>query len=277
MTSRKIWRGLSLLTGSVFGLGVAALPAQAPSATIRGVVLLMGARTPIEGARITLIGTEYSRTTDAKGAFQFSEVRPGKYVIQAAAIGYSTMAAPIELKEAQQLELEFEAEAESVELPEITVEAEGNHGHADFNRRRVEGRGRYLTREDIERRNPGTLPDVFRAVAGVRVDCRNLMVCSVRMARAARCNPAFFMDGVPTDPAVVYLTPVGEIEGIEIYNGPSETPPELESYQARCGVIVLWTKSPPPRRPKKPKKPPTVDTLPDSLRVQSGAGKGPPF
>jgi hypothetical protein len=68
------------------------------------------------------------------------------------------------------------------------------------------------------------------------------------------------MDGIPTDPAVLWLTPVGEIEGIEVYSGPAETPPELESAQARCGVIAIWTRPPPPRRPKEKKPKPAADS-----------------
>ena len=55
-----------------------------------------------------------------------------------------------------------------------------------------------------------------------------------------------------------------EVEGLEVYTGPAETPPELESAQARCGVVVIWTRTPPPRRPKekKPKKPPAEAPAP---------------
>ncbi|MEO8449643.1 MAG: hypothetical protein ABI647_07630, partial [Gemmatimonadota bacterium] len=103
---------------------------------------------------------------------------------------------------------------------------------------------------------PGSVPDMMRAIAGLRVECRNAVQCSVRMARSPRgCNPAYFMDGIPSDPAIVWLTPVHEIEGIEVYSGPSETPPELESAQARCGVIVIWTRTPPPRQKKSRPRP----------------------
>ena len=109
----------------------------------------------------------------------------------------------------------------------------------------------------MEERQTATIPDALRMVAGVRIECRGSNVCVARMARASRgCSPAYFMDGIPADPAVVWLTPVSQIEGIEVYSGPAETPPELESGQARCGVIALWTRPPPPRRPKEKKPKP---------------------
>jgi hypothetical protein len=150
----------------------------------------------------------------------------------------------------------------------------------DWLRRKSEGRGRYITKEDIAARQSATLPDALRGLAGVRIECRTSIVCQVRMARSPRnCGPGYFMDGIPTDPAAVYLTPVNEIEGIEVYSGPSETPPELEGVASRCGVIVLWTRTPPPRRPKekkpkKPKEPPKE--VPDTAKADTVAHQPAP-
>ena len=237
--------------------------AQPRSAAIRGVIKNIQTKTPLEGARISLVGTQYSATSDARGEFRFVDLDPGRYLIQASAIGYAAMTSPLMLKESETLDVEFEADPEAVNLPELTVEEQANYGPADWIRRKSEGRGRYITRKYIEDRQAATVPDALRMIPGLRIECRGSQVCVARMARASRgCSPAFFMDGTPTDPAVLWLTPIGEIEGIEVYSGPSETPPELESAQARCGVIALWTRPPPPRRPreKKPKPKPPADS-----------------
>lgn len=229
------------------------LDAQQSKGTIRGVVMVSKERRPIEGARINLVGMDAVTVTDARGTFLFEDLIPGRYVIQASAIGFTQLTSPVVLRSSQTLNIEFLADAEAVELPEVSVREMANNGPVDWIRRKAEGRGRYISRADIESRNAATVPDMMRMLAGVRVECRNAVQCSVRMARSPRgCNPAFFMDGIPSDPAIVWLTPVGEIEGIEVYSGPAETPPELESAQARCGVIAIWTRSPPPRRPKQP-------------------------
>ena len=246
-------------------LGVAPLgllSAQARSAAIRGVIKNVQVGLPLEGARINLVGTPFSTTSDARGQFRFVDLDPGQYVIQASAIGFATMSSPLLLKESETLEVEFEANPEAVNLPELTVEERANHGPADWLRRKSEGRGRYITRQYIEDRRASTVPDALRMVPGLRIECRGSQICVARMARAPRgCSPAYFMDGIPTDPAVLWLTPVGEIEGIEVYSGPAETPPELESAQARCGVIAIWTRPPPPRRPKEKKAKPPADSV----------------
>jgi hypothetical protein len=33
-----------------------------------------------------------------------------------------------------------------------------------------------------------------------------------------------------------------EVEAIEAYDGPAVLPPEFGGYDARCGVLVIWTR-----------------------------------
>ena len=62
------------------------------------------------------------------------------------------------------------------------------------------------------------------------------------------------MDGIPVDETVVWLQPPRDLDGVEVYSGPAEMPPELNRFSS-CGAIVLWTRQPPPyvKKPKKPK------------------------
>ena len=248
-----------MLTGSPARPGLAALlgllalcsPLAAQRlGTITGVVTTGGEKAiGVEGARVTLIGTALVVVTNAKGEFAFHGVTPGKYVIQASAIGYTTLTSPIDVKALETLEVAFETEASSFRLPDLQVEEEPNI-HPEFLRRKTEGRGRYFSREEIEKRNANTVGDLLRLVPGMRIDCRGVM-CRASVARAAvrGCQPSFWMDGIPTDPSVVWLQPPKDLDGIEVYSGPSETPPELERNSS-CGAIVLWTRRPP--RARKP-------------------------
>jgi hypothetical protein len=251
---------LALLAG---GLPAAAAEGQDGLSIIKGVVKVNRTGLPIEGARVVLVGTAFAVATDVRGEFEFPALVPGRYVVRATAIGYVTVSSPVELRSRQTMDLEFLTEAEAARLPDVTVEERAEHGPVDWLRRKEEGRGRYITRADLERRRAATLPDALRLVPGVRVECLGNQRCYIRLTRAPRgCNPAFFMDGIPSDPAIAWLTPVHEVEGIEIYSGPADTPPELESQQARCGVVVVWTRTPPPRQPRQPRlKPPVYDSL----------------
>lgn len=233
----------------------AVVVSQARSSVIRGVIVSGESRRPIEGARIALIGTTHAVTTDVRGAFSFGDLEAGRYVIQAVAIGFTTLSSPLMLKERETLDVQFEAIAQAVNLPELRVSEEANHGPADWLRRKSEGQGRYITRAQIEERRAASIGDALRMVPGVRIECRGAMICAARMARSPRgCGPGYFMDGIPADAAVLWMTPVQEIEGIEVYSGPSQTPPELEGGRTRCGAIALWTRPPPPRQPKEKKQ-----------------------
>jgi hypothetical protein len=208
----------------------------------------------LEGARVLLIGTELVVVTNSKGEFAFHGITPGKYVIQASAIGFGTLTSPIDVKPMETVEVRFEADAESFRLPDLEV-AERPNLPADFVRRSQEGRGRYFSRAEIEKRSPQTVADLLRTVAGMRVDCRGI-VCRAVFSRAPRgCQPTYWMDGIPADPALVWLQPPRDLDGVEVYSGPSSTPPELDRG-SNCGAIVLWTRTPPPWVKKvKPPKP----------------------
>jgi hypothetical protein len=235
-----------------------ALPALCPPldaqrlGSITGTVRTAERGPGLEGARVLLIGTKLVVITNRRGEFEFHGITPGKYVIQASAIGYTTLTSSIDVKPLETVEVQFETGAETFKLPDLEVEEKPNLP-ADFLRRSREGRGRYFSRAEIEKRNPQTVGDLLRMVPGMRVECRGI-VCRAVLARAPRgCQPTFWMDGIPADPAMVWLQPPRDLDGIEVYSGPSQTPPELERGSS-CGAIVLWTRTP-PRWVKKEKAP----------------------
>jgi len=232
------------------------------SGSITGVVRAAARGPVLEGARVILVGTTLSVITSKRGEFVFNGLIPGKYVIQASAIGYATLSSEIEVKSKETLEVEFETEPEGVKLPDLTV-AEKPNLPPEFVRRSESGGGRYMSRADIERRNANSLGDLLRTVPGLRVSCATFP-CRIQMMRASRnCPLAYWLDGTPVDAGMVLVQPPRDLDGVEIYSGVSETPPEL--YQINtCGALAVWTRTPPKvtRKPKAP-KPVAVDTTAD--------------
>jgi hypothetical protein len=215
---------------------------------IRGTVVRASDRQPVTGAKVSLDGTEHALTTDVKGKFKFPKVAAGQYIIRAEVEGFPVATSTLLIAKGDRLDVEFQVGAtDAVTLPELAVtEAAPTRISpiAEFNRRATSGNGRYITREMIEKRKAATLMDVMRAVPGVRIECpRHERICRIRMARAPRnCGPGYFMDGIPTDPSVLFLTNPNDVEGIEVYSGPSETPPEMEGVRSGCGAIAIWTR-----------------------------------
>lgn len=126
---------------------------------------------------------------------------------------------------------------------------------AGFNRRMSRGAGEFITRRDIERRDPMRLSDMVHVRAGVGTvpygDGSGRR--HVRMARSAlqedtdRCRVQYWIDGVPFRGVNRFeldeLSP-DDVQGIEIYRGPSEIPPRFNRRGSGCGVVAVWTRDP---------------------------------
>lgn len=134
------------------------------------------------------------------------------------------------------------------------VPPRGMFGLAGFHRRKEQGIGRFIDRQDIEDRNPVRLTDLLREVPGLRLLC-DPGACKIQFERAkpplglSDCPVLYFVDGTPfpmTFPDE-YLAP-DHIEGIEVHTS-ATVPAEYnrmvgstETGSPRCGVILIWTR-----------------------------------
>ena len=131
----------------------------------------------------------------------------------------------------------------------------GSQNMIGFQARRRTGQGKYLTPEDIARRQPVVTSDLFRMVPGVRVE-RNEMgetMIQMRGTFEEECSPNVFIDGkymrtLTGDDIDTWVKP-DEIAGIEVYVGtavPAEFSQGLAGGGAtggdHCGSIVIWTR-----------------------------------
>lgn len=203
--------------------------------------------TPVVGAKVTLIAQRKSTTTDSAGRFAFRDLKPGAYHIEALLIGYAPLAALVDLGEEERKEIEFRTDSVGVLLPTIFVDGESQPSLikelTKFERRMAVGTGRFITREQILQRNPMVLTDMLRFLPGVRSHCRG-MTCQLLLNHDPRgCGPAIFVDGISTVMQVLESTHPNSVQGIEVYSGPSEVPPEINNEAARCGgAIAIWTR-----------------------------------
>ncbi|HSU15313.1 TonB-dependent receptor plug domain-containing protein [Longimicrobium sp.] len=126
-----------------------------------------------------------------------------------------------------------------------------------FYARMEHGRGSFLTREQIDRRKPRRLTDLFREIPGVRVASTSrgdrLVMTGATPAmyrvdprwEAGDCPVQYYLDGVSYQPdfaGVPNDVRPDEVEGIEVYRRLSEVPVEFRRPGAECGVVVIWLK-----------------------------------
>lgn len=230
--------------------------AQAPRpATIGGRVVDKTTRMPIVSAQVGTSDTLYV-TSDSLGRFVLTGLAPGPTRLVVRASGFPvarlelTLRAGDDLEPVIQLDSTAGGQAEAQVLPRVAVTTTASLGprFADFERRQKTGRGQYLTREQIARAGNSSLQETLRTMRGVNVDCGGGGGCYIRMARAPmRCLPEYIVDE-RVDNSFGPRTPLQDIEAVEVYTGPADVPGEFAGRNAGCGVIVIWTKSGPPRR-----------------------------
>ena len=142
-------------------------------------------------------------------------------------------------------------------LRTVAVRAEAPSKAPGLEVRRSTGRGRFIDRQEIDRIKPRATTEILRRVPGLRVETAGSQV-RIRSRRAGDCEMLLYLDGMPVynelaagtrrsrgTPVVSVIDriPPDMLEAIEVYVGPSETPPQYSRGGANCGAILIWTRS----------------------------------
>jgi carboxypeptidase family protein len=233
---------------AALSLGAQVAQSQQGTATLVVYIVDLATQRPVPGAEVILVGGRRSITSDSAGQGEFGGLATGVHILQVRAVGYAAGSSMMELGRAEVHKARVELKPLAYELPPVVVPGEQRsipRRFAEFERRRQQRMGTFITREDIDRRDPRSLADLLQSVRGIREVCTGVYACSVTMARSPNCLPAYFVDGRESNLFPAGTTPTKDIYGIEVYLGPSETPAEFLGTGSGCGVIAIWTKSAP--------------------------------
>ena len=137
---------------------------------IRGVVRDSMGQTII-GAQVTMPGTSLIAETDDSGRFELAKVRPGMLSLRFRRLGYEPDTVELLVLAGKTIPLDVTLSRLAVALTPVVV-----RGHAEltgwrqgFYERRQVGSGHFFTLEDIEKRNPSNMSDMFRMIPGVTI------------------------------------------------------------------------------------------------------------
>jgi hypothetical protein len=225
--------------------------ARTPTAGITGTVVAAQTGEPLMGVQVLIKGTRRWGLTNSEGLFRVTGVQPGPQVIEFRHPNRAPVVYNLTLEPDKVTELAVKIDTRTVALPEVVIEGKETQPAVkmqDFFSRKAAGHGGYfITRKDIEERQPRVLSDIMRRVPGLRVDC-DFGSCQVVSFTEARrimgaCPIQYFLDGVPFSGDVDQLTP-DQVEGIEIYRGSSSIPPQFNTGTSMCGVIAVWSRVP---------------------------------
>ena len=130
--------------------------------TVQGLVKDMGSGEPVADASVVLLddrgAIQRGTLSEPDGSFVIQAPGAGKYVLRVGAAGYGTKDSP-----------EFEVEGNGIAEITVLLVSNTSTGPPGFDVRRSQGKGFFLTREDIENVSANQFTEVLRYVPGVTV------------------------------------------------------------------------------------------------------------
>jgi iron complex outermembrane receptor protein len=237
---------------SVFG----ASEAGAQKGTVRGLVSDSTGR-PVQGADVAIVGLRKLTRTDEYGRFALRKLPRGEAELSVRHLGYTPATLMVMVTGDAVDSVRIALIAQVAVLPGIEVSATELQKRLwieEFHRRRSRGIGTFVTRDQILARNTSRPSDMFRTTPGVRIQRgRGLRVnYSTSINPNRDCPPVLWLDGQRAPGMELDDLPLSDIEGIELYHGPSTTPTQFSqslSGGVSCGTVVVWSRPPNSRTP----------------------------
>jgi hypothetical protein len=222
---------------------------RAGDGSVSGTVVAAAGGLPLAGAQVRIADGPQARA-DERGEWTIVDAPLGTRMLEVRAIGQYPARQPVDVVEGaapvKVVLSTLRAMLDTVRI--LAARPVYNRDRDGFDLRRRSGLGRYLTPQDIVRRNPTVTSDLFRMLPGVRLQrdssgfSRQVLVNGVL---AGWCVPTVYIDGhamngLTADDIDDWVNP-DHIAGIEVYSG-TFVPGEFQQAMSGCGSIVIWTK-----------------------------------
>jgi hypothetical protein len=247
--------GLRARLATVVAVACFVLPVADAQAPLAGLVGLVRDSTghAIPGVEVRISGGQllYARTDDS-GGFRLTGLAPGATRVTVRRLGFAPDTVHLTLRAGRIDSLVLSLGMVAAALPGVLVqdeyEARSHRILAGFWERRSRGFGSFLTRDEIERRNPYDFVDLARGIPSMRILSINGRP-TIRFGRSMTlrdCPPQYIVDGMRIENGSPDEFAPQDIEALEIYPGPATTPPQFTNrpFTYTCGAIVIWTRIP---------------------------------
>jgi hypothetical protein len=213
----------------------------------------------IIGVQVSLPGASVRIETDGNGQFQLAKVRPGMLTMRFLRLGYRPDTVSLLVIAGRIVPLDVTLSMLPRQLSPVVVQGRSDltGWRRDYYQRRDLGGGHFITRDDIDKRNPGYVTDMFRVIPGVQIrPGQGVIRNQVRFRGNAVCAPLTWLDGAPLAAGEFDLDGIvpRSIEAIEIYTG-STVPPRFAVAPGigprTCGAIIIWSREGERRAPRR--------------------------
>ncbi len=233
-------------------LGLMGLPLVAPaqSAVLTGRVLADSVGTPVPFALVELPVLGMAARTDSSGRFRLTGIPGGEHVLTVRAIGHDLLTSRLPFGVHDTLEIEMEMGSTMTRLATVRTSASVSAALAwrlrEFEQRRAEGFGRFITRDVFEANEGRSIALLVAArIPGVRVVGRGSdeTIQVVRLGRP--CRPQLIVNGMEQE-VTLGAFQATDILGLEFHTT-STVPMQHRGTGKResgawCGTVILWTK-----------------------------------
>ena len=234
-------------------------PAPTDTSTAREFGVIDGSVTdtsliPLRGAFVSILNSKIRVGTGPNGRFRITKMPAGQFLLVVKRAGYRPTSAMVEVIASDTLRLAYTLEPVTATLDAVVVSEKAvSQRLAEFEQRRRLGFGEFMTADEIDRRNSVYATELFRRFTSVYVGPSHTSAMTEYFALSRReggnptlgaCPMTVYVDQVPMPtPFNLDLLPTPkDLAGIEVYSGPSTTPPQFSGVNRGCGVILVWTK-----------------------------------
>lgn len=212
---------------------------------------------PLVGVEVGLPRAARRVVTNERGEFRLARIDPGTHLVIARRAGFSPDSLVMTLVDRDSTDVRIVLHRLVAELSEITVREDAAvlPRLEGFERRRQRRMGgQFITRQEIDKRNPLVTADLLRRMQGFKiVDSAGVAVAVSTRGPKPRfigkepmvnCVLRVGVDGFLTTGLAINTIPPRDIQGIEIYTGASGMPPEFGGARpdVSCGLIMIWTR-----------------------------------
>jgi hypothetical protein len=225
---------------------------------------------PLAGVQVRLVRAGVAGFSNAQGLLEVRSPLLGPDTLALVYLGYGSERVPVFLNPGQTATLRVTMTATPIPLQTVVVRTgpappAAFGAFAGFWERRARAQGYFVTRAEIDELRATHSTDILRGIPGLRLIASRSGTFDVRLGRprpisrdpvyrmrALHDNPdvppndcpiQLFVDGHPYANDTMSFDEAfrpNEIEAIEVYNSPGQTPAQFGGTRAQCGVIVVW-------------------------------------
>lgn len=238
------------------GAGVAIVLSTTPvaaqnTAVISGLVRDEGGKA-IPSVEVRAVKQDRVVRTDTAGYFVLSRLREGNVELSFRRLSYEPATVSMDAFADDTIDIEVKLTIVAEKLQAVVVQAPSEARRRFLEgfeeRRKHLGTGRFITRAQLESRNPSLLGDAMFLVPGMTFVMDRTGRRELRFARVSRsnCAPTYIIDGITAPLFNIDDMPPSDVEGIELYGGPAGLPPEFARIgrTSTCGTVVIWSRIP---------------------------------